>query len=240
MRTTKSAVPGLAVFAVLIAGFSNVLVAAPEDLTAEFDADQFERLAISAGVGSIRVKAENIDRIQVAVELEPNHSWFSDDEEADLEDARIATAELASTLRLKLDLPRGFDKDDIEEHWDVRIPAHLETQLKIGVGEIEVRDTSGDVEAHTGVGAVDIDVVSGTVRAHASVGDARVRSKTRSAGDIDVDSDVGDAYVRVDGKRFETRRGWGPGASVRVDQNGEDRFEVTADVGNAELVIDGG
>lgn len=239
MRSTMTSMSGASVTVIaLIVGYSSGLQAA--DIVAEFDAGRFEQLAVSAGKGSVRVSAVDGDTIHVTVELESDDGWFSDEDESDLDDARIASTELASTLRLRIDLPRGFDEDDVEEHWKIQIPAHMQTKLRIGVGMIEVRDTSGDVEAHAGVGEVDIDVLSGNVRAHTSVGDVQVRSQTKSTGDIAVDSDVGNAYVRVDGKRYETRRGWGPGASVSIDRDGDDQFKVTADVGNAGLVIEGG
>jgi len=43
----------------------------------------------------------------------------------------------------------------------------------------------------------------------------------------------------VNGKTYEAKRGWGPGASLDLDGSGSDEFEVSADVGNAELVIKG-
>lgn len=229
---------------IILAGFlalgwqGSALRAAPDEIVAEFDASEFERLAIHASVGSVRIKAADTELIRVRIRIEPDNKWFSSFEE-ELDDVRLESAELASTLRLKIDLPSDVDRDDIEEHWDVTIPAQLETQVKIGVGMIEVSGTTGDVEAHAGVGEVDIDSLSGAVRAHTSVGDVRVTSKTRSAGDIKVDTDVGNAGLKVDGTRIEADRGWGPGSQVRLDGDGEDKFDITADVGNANLVIEG-
>ena len=39
---------------------------------------------------------------------------------------------------------------------------------------------------------------------------------------------------------FLWERGWGPGASLDLDGSGADEFDVSADVGNAELIISGG
>ena len=206
-----------------------------------FSADGVDVISINAGVGSVELSASGGDEITVLVSVEPDDDWFSSGpDREDLEKITLLSASKKDKLSLKLDFPRGMDEDDIEEHWEIEVPARLRAKVRIGVGRISIDGVAGGVNAHAGVGQVKVDVPGGDVSAHASVGDVRVKSATKSAGNIELDADVGNVSLKMNGKNYTVERGWGPGASLDLDGSGADEFDVSADVGNAELIISGG
>ncbi|MCZ6911766.1 MAG: hypothetical protein O7F72_03070 [Proteobacteria bacterium] len=206
-----------------------------------FSAKGVDAISINAGVGTVELSASDGDEISVLVSVEPDDGWFGGGpDREDLEKITLQSASKKGKLSLKLDFPRGIDQDDIEEHWEIEVPARLQAKVRISVGRISIDGIAGGVDAHAGVGQITVDVPGGDVRAHASVGDVRVRSATKAAGDIEMDADVGHVSLKLNGKNIEVKRGWGPGASLELEGSGADEFSVTADVGNAELVISGG
>ena len=232
----------------LLVGFIIVMMSAvtanaddTREIRDSYSADGVDVISINAGVGSVELSTGDGDEITVLVTVEPDDDWFggSPDREA-MEKITLVSASKKDKLSLKLDFPRGMDEDDIEEHWEIEVPARLQAKVRIGVGRIDIEGVAGGVNAHAGVGQVKVDVPGGDVRAHASVGDVRVKSATNSAGDIDLDADVGNVSLKVNGKNYRAERGWGPGASLELEGSGEDEFDVSADVGNAELTISGG
>jgi hypothetical protein len=237
MRKTLKLLVGF-IFAVV--GITQANADDTREINDTFSAKGVEVVSISAGVGSVELIAGKGDKITVLVSVEPDDDWFgSGPDRDDMEKITLDSATRNGRISLQLEFPRGMDEDDIEEHWEVEVPANLEAKIRIGVGRISVEGIAGGVNAHAGVGEVKIDVPGGDVNAHASVGDVRVKSATKSHGDIELDADVGHVSLKVNGKRYEAKRGWGPGASLDLDGSGSDEFEVSADVGNAELVIKG-
>ncbi len=232
----------------LLAGFIIVMMSvavANADATREigdsFSADGVDVISINAGVGSIEMIASEGDEITVLVSIEPDDNWFgAGPDREDLEKITLQSTSKKGKLSLMLDFPRGVDEDDIEEHWKIEVPARLQARVRIGVGRINIEGVAGGVNTHAGVGEVRIDVPGGDVRAHASVGNVRVNSATQSIGNIELDADVGNVSLKINGKNYPVERGWGPGAGLEREGSGTDEFDVSADVGNAQLTISSG
>jgi len=230
----------LAGFIIAMMGVTIANAADTREIGDSFSADGIDVISINAGVGSVKLIAGDGDEITVLVSVEPDDGWFGGPDREDLEKITLKSASKKGKLSLGLDFPRGLDEDDIEEHWEIEIPARLQAKVRIGVGRISIEGVAGGVNAHAGVGDVRIDVPGGDVRAHASVGNVRVKSATKSAGNIEMDADVGNVSLKLDGKNYQAERGWGPGASLELEGSGTDEFDVSADVGNAQLTISSG
>jgi len=230
----------LAGFIIAMMGVTIANAADTREIGDSFSADGIDVISINAGVGSVKLIAGDGDEITVLVSVEPDDGWFGGPDREDLEKITLKSASKKGKLSLGLDFPRGLDEDDIEEHWEIEIPARLQAKVRIGVGRISIEGVAGGVNAHAGVGDVRIDVPGGDVRAHASVGNVRVKSATKSTGNIEMDADVGNVSLKMNGKNYQAERGWGPGASLELEGSGTDEFDVSADVGNAQLTISSG
>ena len=230
----------LAGFIIAMMGVTIADAADTREIGDSFSADGIDVISINAGVGSVELIAGGGDVITVLVSVEPDDGWFGGPDREDLEKITLKSASKKGKLSLGLDFPDGLDEDDIEEHWEIEIPARLQAKVRIGVGRISIKGVAGGVNAHAGVGEVRIDVPGGDVRAHASVGNVRVKSATKSAGNIEMDADVGNVSLKMNGKNYQAERGWGPGASLELEGSGTDEFDVSADVGNAQLTISSG
>ena len=230
----------LAGFIIAMMSVTTANAADTREIGDSFSADGIDVVSINAGVGSVELIAGGGDEITVLVSIEPDDGWFGGPDREDLEKITLKSASKKGKLSLGLDFPRGLDEDDIEEHWEIEIPARLQAKVRIGVGRISIEGVAGGVNAHAGVGEVRIDVPGGDVRAHASVGDVRVKSATKSAGNIEMDADVGNVSLKLNGKNYQVERGWGPGASLELEGSGTDEFDISADVGNAQLTISSG
>ncbi len=237
MRKTLNLLVG---FIIAIVSVAQASADDTREISETFSAKGVEVVSINAGVGSVELIAGKGDKITVLVSVEPDDDWFGDGpDREDMEKITLENTARKGKISLQLDFPRGMDEDDVEEHWEVEVPASLQAKVRIGVGRISIEGIAGGVNAHAGVGEIKVDVPDGDVNAHVSVGDVRVKSATKSVGDIEMDADVGHVSLKVHGENHEAKRGWGPGASLDLDGSGSDEFDISADVGNAGLVIKG-
>jgi hypothetical protein len=95
---------------------------------------------------------------------------------------------------------------------DVRLkmPATSALQIDLGVGELEIEDLTGDLEADVGVGEVDVFVAEeavGTIRLAVGVGEANLHPRRRGQSDsgflflgneLEWDDGPGSAYLVID------------------------------------------
>ncbi|MDX1443737.1 MAG: hypothetical protein R3270_08170 [Gammaproteobacteria bacterium] len=208
------------------------------EITREWPAGDFKTVDIEANVGTVRVTGSDRDTISLKLTIEPDDDWsFSSKEVAEV----IASAELdvdesGDTLILDLKI-RGRGDNDIEENWILLVPEAMETRLEMNVGEVDIENTSGGVEAELNVGEMDIDVLAGDIDAETNVGDLGIRSRTGSPGRFDLEVNIGDVDLDIDGKDIDTDRGF-LGGSIRHDAGGEDDVDATVNVGNLTVDID--
>lgn len=205
------------------------------------DAAGIERVELEAKVGQVRLETTEENKVIIEVRLSPNNDsdWFGDSERV-LE--RIAKAELTHEVRgnrlvLSLDYPRNKDGDDnVEEEWLIRMPARLGADVKLNVGELEVRGLAGGVTAEVNVGELDINVERGDVDANVNVGELHIVSRTTSPGEFDLSVNIGDARLRIDGENITPDRGW-IGGSLKHDAGGEDDISAEANIGDVRVEV---
>jgi hypothetical protein len=206
------------------------------DFTASVPAAQIRSIVVEGNVGNVRVTAASDDTVKVDLHLKAtsSFSFWSGREWGDVYGVELQTEVRGDELRITL---RG-DREHLSEDWSIAVPARLEARVTANVGEIHVYGITGGCEAEVNVGDLRIDVPAGNIRATAGVGDVRVTTATKSFGNVEVETNVGDSRLTVDGRRVQADgRRYGPGQRVRFDGPGNDRIDVKANVGDAQVTI---
>lgn len=226
----------------------SLLLAAPaamaaddeREFTASIPADELKSLHLEANVGSVRITGNDSDSIEVTVRLELEDGWMGSSERARerLDSAKLEQDVSGSRVDLGLDYHRNRDgDDDLEEHWEIEMPAKLAAELNLNVGEMELRGLAGGVEAEVNVGELDINVERGDVDAEVNVGELSIVSRTSSPGTMDLEVNIGDARLLIDGDRVEGKDGSWLGGSVRHDAGGDDDITAEVNVGDVRIEI---
>ncbi|HEX7029640.1 MAG TPA: hypothetical protein VF254_03520 [Gammaproteobacteria bacterium] len=216
----------------------NAVAADSRDFSLDVPAGEISRVELDGNVGEIEIRAADVDAIEVRVRLEPGEDdWFDGDKLAErLEEAELLHDTDGDTLQLSLDYDDGFGDDtDLEEHWEITLPARMALNVELNVGRAAIEGTSGGVEAEVNVGELDIDVQGGDIDASVNVGELDINSATESPGEFDLESNIGDARLSIDGDDAGRNDGW-LGMSVEHDAGGED--DVTARTNVGEIRVD--
>lgn len=224
-------------------GASAAALAEPRELAGSAEAKGLTTLRLDAHVGSVEIRGTDADRISWKLKLEPDpdDGWFMGgrkDAQAAVDGAKVRGAAAGEAWELELELPRGADFDDVEEHWTIEVPARFAVDLEANVGELRVDGVAGGVEVELNVGELRIAVLKGDVRASLNVGDMRIESKTKSLGRVKLEANVGDVGMRIAGRSIETNRSFPVGAGLTVGNDGEDDVEGRVNVGEITVRVE--
>ena len=214
------------------------MAAESREFTLDVPATEIRRLELDANVGEVQIVAADIDVIEVRAKLEPDEDWFGG---SDRLAERLKAAELKHdvsrgvlTLELEYDEPRG--DNDLEETWEIRVPASVALDTELNVGSMRIEGTSGGVEAEVNVGELDIDVLSGDIDAEVNVGELDIRTATDSPGEFDLESNIGEVRLRIDGKSAGRSDGW-LGKSLTHGAGGDDDVSGRVNVGEVRVQV---
>jgi len=222
-------------FAALV--FSIILVPVvqfqePRTLMANESDQGLTAVDIEGHVGKMQILASTSPGIRVRLEVRQGNS--NGRNRGNPRNVDLRTSREGSKLVVRT----SGDHQDLEETWIVEMPAHLQVEADLGVGEMVVRGVRGGLKAKVGVGGVRIDVPEGDIDAESGVGEVQVRSATNSYGNVDVRANVGSGRVSIDGREFrQPNRPPGPSERISLTGNGRDRLQIRSGVGNAELTI---
>jgi hypothetical protein len=227
------------IFGLVLAMVSASVLASPKDRVFEqvLELDGEKRVLIDGGVGAIDVRASDDQKIHVFLKVEPDDDSNSLDEE-DMAAMELEVDRTSRRVKLELDLPSGVDVDDVQEHWEVRIPSGVETELELGVGQVDVRGLTGGLLISVGVGELNVDIPSGPVEVSVGVGDVEIIQTKANIGTVRVDTTVGDARLRVNGERIEGSSHFGIGNRIKFKGDGQDEIEVSVKVGEVKVELD--
>jgi len=204
----------------------------PRQLTANESDQGLTAVDIEGHVGKMQILASTSPGIRVRLEVRQGNS--NGRNRGNPQNIDLRTSREGSKLVVRT----SGDHQDLEEAWIVEMPAHLQVEADLGVGEMVVRCVRGGLKAKVGVGGVRIDVPEGDIEAESGVGEIQVRSATNSYGDVDVRASVGSGRVSIDGREFrQPNRPPGPSERISLTGNGRDRLQIRSGVGNAELTI---
>ena len=210
------------------------------DFSLDVPVGELKQLELEANVGEVDIRAADVDKVEVRVRLEPDdEDWFGSAEELErrLADARLEHRASGDTLQLRLDYDDSRRGDnDLEEHWQIRVPAHFGMNVELNVGSMHIEGTGGGVEAEVNVGELDIAVTGGDIDAEVNVGELDIQTTTDSPGEFDLETNIGEATLRIDGERAGRNDGW-LGNSVRHDAEGDDDVFARANVGEIRVEV---
>jgi hypothetical protein len=212
------------------------------ELSGTVEAKALQALRIEAHVGHVDIKVSAKDQINWRLRLEPDDDdgWFSGSKDAKraVSEAKVKAVATGNRFEIELELPRGTDFDDVEEHWEIEVPARFAIDVEANVGQVELTGMTGGIEAELNVGELRIDVPSGRVDARLNVGELKILSATKSPGEIRLSANIGDVDLRVGGKRFQAERGIGLGGGVSASNGGKDDVTAKVNVGEVTVRID--
>ena len=215
-----------------------LLAATPRTLQGEVPATGLEIVRLDAGVGDIDVVAvDTADLVTVEVQLKARRGgFFSSLKKAQRE---VDEAELRMDISkgvLRLEIETESDDRHFEERWILGLPAHLDFDLDLGVGDVDIRGLAGTLTADIGVGDLTAEAVSGSISIDIGVGDATVKAAAVDYGSVDGSGGVGNAELMVRGRKISSS-GF-VGASTEWTGEGPHSIEISAGVGDAKVTLE--
>lgn len=208
-------------------------------ITREWPQEDLRTIEIEANVGTVKVFGSDRDTITLKLEIEPDDDFWGKGDRVQeiIEAAELEEDQSGDSLILDLRTPRSRGDNDIEEHWELQVPESMMAMVELNVGAAEIRDTSGGVEAEVNVGELIINVLRGDVDAEVNVGELKVSSRTASPGKFDLEVNIGDTSLEIDGERVGMDRGW-LGGNIRHDAGGDDDVSAEVNVGDVSVEIE--
>lgn len=219
------------------------VAAGTRTLTADVPANGIRTLAVTAGVGELRVTPSSDGAVHVSIRLEQKSReflwffhWQSSTTAREIQSAQIVQRREGDTLELSLGSSGKLDTNQVKQHWELQIPARLALALNMKVGQINVQGVAGGVNINLNVGEIDVDVPRGALRASVNVGQISATTATTAPGPIDLSSDIGEAAVFRQGQRVRGGgRHSGLGRRIHLSGSGPDSVNLSVNVGEADL-----
>jgi len=208
---------------VLAAGLALLL-----PLTASADDFPVDHLSLPAGsarsvhlsfpVGDLRVEASTDSRVSLEITAHCK-GWGSGDCADYAKRVRIETDNSGGRLDLKVEGYPKFHGVGFDLRGVLHVPASMDLDLDMGVGDLKVADVEGDlsvdlgvgdaeirtatgavhsVDVATGVGDADVITRSGHIRRHGFIGSTATWDEGRGRSSVNLHVGVGDATVRLD------------------------------------------
>jgi hypothetical protein len=217
---------------------------AQRTLNAEIPAAALKKLTLHVGVGEVHVDTSGDDKVHVRVTLRQKEQealwffhWMSSGTAEDIASASIQQRVQGSELTIGLNYRGDQGSDDLKQEWEVQVPAHFTLDTDMKVGELNVADVAGGVEATLNVGELSIDVPRGAIRADVNVGEIRAKSGDADYGDVHLSSTIGEAVVYLNGAHMGIHDHSGLGNDVSFTGKGHDEMHLSVNIGEASLRI---
>jgi hypothetical protein len=176
-----------------------------------FELDSLKQVDVDVHVGTIKIKPSKDNQIHLKIEVEPKDgffSWFSES----VDDIKLKTKNSSHSLDLEL------TEGDYEENWVLEIPNHLNVELDMGVGDVNIKGIYSNIDIDNGVGHV------------------RVISSSQYVAEVDLDAGVGDTSVSADNGKTANKRAT-VSSSTTWQGTGDYSIKVDVGVGNAEVIL---
>ncbi len=211
---------------------------APRILKGTVQASDLESVRLDAGVGDIEIVAVNgATEVSLEVQLKPRRGgFFSSLKKAQREVDEAVLRMKVSRGVLRLEIESDSNDRHFEEKWTIELPARLDFNLDLGVGDVEIQGLSGELIADIGVGDILADGVTGDLDIDIGVGEATVRAAAADYGSVVGSGGVGDAQLTVRGKRISSTGFIGKSADWTGE--GAHTIEISVGVGDAEVTLE--
>lgn len=176
----------------------------------KFDAGNLHEIDLRGAVGSINVIHTDTDKVSVVLEIKQHsHHWWKKD--IDLDSVELHDRVRGDRLTLEQ------TDEDLNIDWTVEVPAMEKVSIKVGVGAIDAELGNTEVYANIGVGEV------------------KLSMPEKYAGEIRLDTGVGDANLRG-GERDNSRK-HSSFVSQKVSGHGKGDKDVTVKVGVGDIRV---
>ncbi len=206
--------------AILLSVFvSPAASASSRTISETFSLDGAETVRFELPVGEVRV--ETVPGREVTVDLELRCRWQGGDCSKAVEAVRLERRASKRWLLLRVDDRPSWGKLKVEIEGRVLVPRDAAVEIEMGVGKLEVRGVSRDLQIDLGVGEV------------------TVRAARKDFGPISLDVGVGEAELLGPGERVGGRRSLLVGSEIYSDLGeGASRLEVEVGVGEASVWLE--
>lgn len=183
-------------------------------ISQSFKVDTAQSLTIDVPVGSITMETISGDTVEVNIDIKPKNDkdgdWSLFSSKVDLTEITLDSKVTTNGLTLTI------DEDEVKQEWVIRVPAHLATDIDLGVGAIDIENFSNNLTIDVGVGAVSIDLESDNYRS------------------IKLDSGVGDTSIHGLGRNV-SQRSHLVGSTTSFSGDGQHTVKVEVGVGEASV-----
>ena len=236
----------LAVLGLLLVIPALACAAGSRTLSADVSANGLNTLALTAGVGEVRITPSSDDLVHVSVRLEQKSReflwffhWQSNTTTREIQSAQLVLQRSGERLDLSLGSSSKLDTSQVKQHWMLQIPARLALALNMKVGQVSVQGVTGGVNVNLNVGEIDLDTPRGALNARVNVGQISASSASTRLGPIDLSSDIGEAAVFMNGKAVRGGgRHSGLGRIIHLPGSGPDTMKLSVNVGEVDLRLD--
>lgn len=158
-----------------------------ERLEQSFDVGRSARLVVNSFAGDIHVHDGEQGTIQVvAVKHAPRSAGL------DAIDVRMQPTDQGLQIAAERS-GAGFNNTTVE--FDIAVPPGTRVEIDLGAGNVELRDTAGEIEANTGAGTIDVSGNSGPARLEVGAGTISFRGAVR--GDYTFRAGVGEINIAL-------------------------------------------
>ncbi len=213
------------------------LATSTRSLSDQISAADIEAVVLETGVGDIELIAVDQERISYQVVLEPRRGGFFSSKrraEREVQEANLDATVSGSSLYLRV--RSDSSERRFEETWTIELPSRLAVELEHGVGNVSIRGIAGGVDLETGVGDIEVTVETGDINIDVGVGDIKVVARAHAYESAECSAGVGNAHLRIDGKKIGD--GGFLGNSSAWSGDGQYEIRVDVGVGDAEIVLD--
>lgn len=217
---------------------------AQRTLSTEIPAAALKKLTLHVGVGEVHVDASSDDKVHVRVTLRQKEQeamwffhWMSSGTAQDIASASIRQQQQGDGLTVGLNYQGDQGSDDLKQEWEVQLPARLALTTDMKVGDLNVADVAGGVDATLNVGELSIDVPRGAIRADVNVGEIRAKTGDGDYRDVELSSTIGEAVIYLNGAHSGIHDHSGLGNSVSLTGKGHDDMHLSVNIGEASLRI---
>lgn len=185
-----------------------VLAAEKIELTESIKVPDNSHIHINVPVGQVKLITKQTDQVDLNIIVkQKNGGWF---DSSDITQAKLDKEIRGNQLFLSVDI------EDSKQDWVVTVPVDSSLKLNIGVGTVDLRNISKNLDVNVGVGEADI-----------KLGDDNYQLIKLSTG-------VGDAEL-TGLERVKTKRNM---VSKTVSWGGNGKHSINVEVGVGDIEVD--
>jgi hypothetical protein len=203
-----------------------LMVAVPALAAAAPTEIPIDRVSLPAGksvhlkfpVGDLRVEASTGSKVELEITARCK-GWGQDDCEDRARRIHVESDDSGGRTDLEVKGYPKFHAGDFNLRGVLRVPANLDLDLEMGVGDLRVADVEGDLHVELGVG------------------NAEIRAASRAIRSVDVAAGVGDADVIAGGSHVR-RHGFVGSTASWEEGRGRSEVRLHVGVGDATVRVD--